>query len=448
MNNQKINAFSGLLISLGMVIGFGIFFKVDNILKVNGGHAEMAILSWILVGVIILFAAYSVGNIVTQIKSPTGLGSIIEFLYSKKIGFFVTWFCAIIYVPVYVSMLSKYFGFYFGQLVEMSLLQSYLTSFIVISLVFSICILSQFFAVTSSKISSYLKSVPIIFIFLIGIFQGDINNFEISQSASSVPNNMSNTFLIIIAPFIAMFHAFDGWVAISALSTKLKNPSKYLLKIFVFAVVLALFLYLLFFVGIMLLMPVSDIVIIGDDYLFQIFTTFFGEVGTTVIMSFVLISGYGAINGFFMSGIGYVDTLVEKKQIPGFKKLEQKRVGFNYKTGIIVYIISLIYLYIFYLQDSIGILEGFNLEDWMLAVTSVIYLIIYVGIIKYSIINNFKTRKIVFSSIIALLGQFLIVLSYFLTNAKSIEYFIVAIIIIFLAYISNLLFNKEFSLNN
>ena len=44
---------------IGIVIGSGVFFKAETVLKATGGNVSTGILAWAIVGVVMIICAYS-----------------------------------------------------------------------------------------------------------------------------------------------------------------------------------------------------------------------------------------------------------------------------------------------------------------------------------------------------------------------------------------------------
>ena len=44
---------------IGIVIGSGVFFKAEAVLKATGGNVSIGILAWAIVGVVMIICAYS-----------------------------------------------------------------------------------------------------------------------------------------------------------------------------------------------------------------------------------------------------------------------------------------------------------------------------------------------------------------------------------------------------
>lgn len=442
---KKIGLLSSILISIGIVIGFGIFFKVDDILLVNGGHPKLALLSWLTVGIILMFGAYAVGNIAHLVEKPGGLGSYITYLYNRKIGFFAIWYITIIYTPIFIGLLSKYFGIYFLQLLGLTpSLYSYLISFIILTLVFLWNVKSINFAMMISNFSTVVKVIPLVIIFLVGLFFS--SGIAPDVASTTYPSTDHSMLIYFILPFVSMMLTFDGWIAIAAMRSKMHKPTENLPKTFVLALLFTTIIYIAYFAGVSLLLTPSQVIAQGDGYITYIFTSLFGPIGTSLVLTLIIISGLGSLNGFFLSGIGYLEGMAYEKQIPGHQKMQfdNTRLGGGFINPLIVYLLSLVILGLYFIQDAFGLLAGIVIDDLLVVFIAVIYLLLFVGIIYYAYKNNYKKLILTISSIIAGLGQLVIIVSYFILNSRALFYFMIVVILIILGYILNKLSNKQF----
>lgn len=446
--DKKINRVSATLVSVGILIGFGIFFKADDMYILNGVHPNLLLVSWIIVGAITIMGAYVIGQLVPLIKNSEGLASYLEFIGGKKLAYFASIFLIFMYVPIYLGMLSRMFALYFYDLLGLEHDNSvYFISIIVLTLVFIWNYLSTKLSVKISDLSTIFKILPLLAVFIIGLFFGDIN--QSIQADTSYMVDMP-LLVIILAPLTAMMMTLDGWISISSLSHRIDNPEKSMPIVFVATLLIVLSVYILYFFGISLIFDVTHTnwLLIGDNYLAMIFENYFGQVGVSIVLTLVLISGLGCINGFYLSGIGYIESASAKGIIPMADKFkfDASINGANIFTSLLMYFLALLILGLYYLKDTTSFLNGVVIEDVSILFVSIFFFILFVGIIRYSIKHNYKRNKIVLPAIIAAIGQILIVLSFYVNTENSVIYVLIITFILYCSFKINQKFNSNFDL--
>ena len=76
-SNQSVGFPQGLAIVVGMIIGSGIFLKPGVVLG-QAGSTTMALIAWILGGVVTLCSALSIAEIASNIPRAGGLYTYLE----------------------------------------------------------------------------------------------------------------------------------------------------------------------------------------------------------------------------------------------------------------------------------------------------------------------------------------------------------------------------------
>lgn len=80
---KSVGFLQGLAIVVGMIIGSGIFLKPSIVLQAAGSPV-LALLAWVLGGVVTLCSALSIAEIASNIPRAGGLYTYLEELYGEK----------------------------------------------------------------------------------------------------------------------------------------------------------------------------------------------------------------------------------------------------------------------------------------------------------------------------------------------------------------------------
>ena len=81
--HKKYGAFVALSMVIGIVIGIGIFFKSGTILKAAGGNPKIALLAWLIGGIITIFSGLTTAEISAAIPEAGGIVTYIERIYGR-----------------------------------------------------------------------------------------------------------------------------------------------------------------------------------------------------------------------------------------------------------------------------------------------------------------------------------------------------------------------------
>ena len=110
---------SALSIVIGTIIGSGIFFKQGSVLD-SAGSSTMAILAWVLGGIITLTAGLTIAEIGSQMPYTGGLYVYIENLYGRIWGFLAGWMQIIVYGPAIIASVAGFMSILMANLFGLS----------------------------------------------------------------------------------------------------------------------------------------------------------------------------------------------------------------------------------------------------------------------------------------------------------------------------------------
>ena len=96
---KRYGLFTAIAMVVGTVIGSGVFFKAEKILKATGGDLPQGIMSWVIGGIFMVSCAYVFAVLGTRYERVNGLVDYAEAVVGKKYGYFVGWFMTMIYYP-------------------------------------------------------------------------------------------------------------------------------------------------------------------------------------------------------------------------------------------------------------------------------------------------------------------------------------------------------------
>ena len=91
---------------VGIVIGSGVFFKAETVLKATGGDVLTGILAWAIVGVVMMICAYTFSIMASRYEKVNGVVDYAEVMVGPRYGYYMGWFMTFIYQPAITSVLA------------------------------------------------------------------------------------------------------------------------------------------------------------------------------------------------------------------------------------------------------------------------------------------------------------------------------------------------------
>jgi len=294
---KDVGLIEAITIVIGVVIGSGIFFKASSVFG-NAGTPVLGIMAWIVGGLITIASALTVAEIAVAIPKTGGVFVYIKELYGEKWAFLFGWMQTLIYVPGVAAALSIVFvtqATYF--IPSMTALTQKILAIIILFFVMGINVLSTRLGGKVQVISTIGKLVPIFFIVIFGLINGTAHDF-----AAPAMSKASSGATGFGAAILGTLWAYDGWINVGNMAGELKNPKKDLPKSIIMGLIGIIIVYILINVTIINVMPVAD-VITSTKPASDAAVILFGDLGAALIAAGIMISIFGALNGYLMTGV-------------------------------------------------------------------------------------------------------------------------------------------------
>lgn len=339
---KSIGLIEATLLVVGIVIGSGIFYKPTAVMSAMPAPG-MALLIWVVGGVLTLAGALTMAEIGSAIPKTGGLYVYLKELFGERWAFLFGWVQVLIYYPGLSAALAVILATQTTTFIPMTgMQQKLLAAFYMIFIMF-INILSTKFATKFSSVFTIGKLIPIIVIIISGIIMGDQHSFSPFLPDASANVNMGSGFS---AALLGVLFGYEGWIAVSNLSGELKNPRKDYPKAIFLGIMIITIAYIGMNIGIMNTMSMDKIIHSGK-IASDTAVVLFGPIGEKLIATGILISIIGCLSGFLMSSGRIPYAMAETNMIPFkhfFGKVDKRS---NTPINSIVFITILAILYIF-----------------------------------------------------------------------------------------------------
>ena len=328
MENKQLEKSLGVAAALstvvGMVIGGGVFFKPQAVYTLTGGAPGLGMLVWVLAGIVTIAAGLTAAEVSAAIPKTGGMMVYIEEIYGKKLGFLTGWMQSVLFFPATIAAISVMFG----QQAAILLGNESLVIPMTVGVILLIGVLNTFGSKTSGAIqtvSTVCKLIPLVLIIVFGFIKGGGNN-PIVQPL--VAEGISPTG-VIGQLLVAILFAYDGWINVGAIAGEMKNPGKDLPKAIVGGLSLVMGVYVVINLAYLWVLPASELAKYASPAS-AVAEVLFGSIGGKIINVGILVSVFGCINGYLLTGPRITYTLGKQKTIPViFGKLNKNDVPAN-----------------------------------------------------------------------------------------------------------------------
>lgn len=338
MENKNIGFFPALALVMGTVIGSGVFFKVSNITEVTGTPG-MTLLVWLLGGVITICAGLTVAELAAAIPRNGGLTTYIEYTYGKFSGFLAGWAQSFIYFPAMIAAQAIVFSEQVLNLLHLKDGWIVPVAFIAVASIYLINIIGSKAGGILQSVTLVVKLIPLIVIIIFGLMNtGDV---EVSLAPNTGDTGI-NFFTAIGAGLLATMFAYDGWIHVGNIAGEMKNPKRDLPLAIVLGLGLVTVIYLLINATFLYTLPIDELK--GNlSAATDASEILLGDMGGKLVTIGILISVYGALNGYTMTGMRLPYAMAEKNILP-FKESFMKvtNAGIPWFSGLVQVIIGAI----------------------------------------------------------------------------------------------------------
>lgn len=427
---------------IGIVIGSGIFFKSDDILSYTGGNLWLSILVFCIGAFGIIFGSLSLTEFSIRTKKNGGVVGYFEDFISLKMSSGFGWFQNFVYFPTLVSVISWVAGIYTCLLFKMdnNLETQVAIGLFYMILFYSVNIFSVFIGGYFQNLSTFIKLIPLLGIAIISIFW-TASAPELEEGIQLVSQfDVGFGWLAALAPIA---FSFDGWVVATSITNEVKNPNKNMTIALVVGPMIVLGVYLMYFLGLNRILGAEYILSTGDDAVKKVGELLFGRYGESILLTFVLISVLGVINGVILGSLRMPYALASKRMLPYADKITRvnPRIQLSVWSCIISFVSSSVWMLIHYLVQKNNLLKGGDVSEISIIFSYLCYIILYVKVIKMRkdmIIHS--TFKGIICPVFAIIGATIIFIGGTMSNTVNVLLFLTLCVVIFAA---GVLYYKE-----
>ena len=365
---REINLFGALATVMGTVIGAGVFFKTAAV-TASTQSTSLTLLVWLLGGFLTICAGLTVAELATAIPETGGAVKYIEAAYGKLPSFLLGWSQSLIYFPANIAALSIIFATQLINLLQLSTNYLLVIAIITAISITGLNLLGTKAGTTVQSATLVIKLIPLAVIVIWGLLtpgNGTVQLLPIEAGKDvSFAQGLSSALL-------ATLFAYDGWLGVGAMAGEMKHPEKDLPKAIILGLSFVTVVYLLINYVFLKTLPIDQIA--GNlNAASDASGVIFGQIGGKIVTIGILISVYGALNGYTLTGIRIPYAMALENELPFSNQLTKlsKKFTVPYTSAIFQLVIACIMM-------TVGSFD--LLTDMLIFVMWLFSLLIFVGV--------------------------------------------------------------------
>lgn len=407
---KTIGLSAALSTVVGMVIGSGVFFKPQAIYTTTNGAPGLGIIAWLLGGFITITAGLTATEISAAIPKTGGMMIYIEEIYGEKLGFLTGWMQTVLFFPGTSAALGVIFAQQASELLNMSPNNMSVVLPIAIGVILFLSLLNIIGSSLGGKVQTVAtvgKMIPLALIIIFGFIKG-----QSSEILNPFVGNGVSASSALGQVLIATLFAYDGWINVGAISGEMKSPEKDLPRAIVGGLSLVMAVYIIINVAYLWVVSASELATVTSPATL-VATKLFGNLGGKVITVGILISVFGTLNGYLLTGSRIPYTLAERGTLPASKVLLKVNSGGSPVNSILlITVLACIYA----LSGQFNLLTDLTIFSiW------VFYVLTFVGVIRLrreqpDLHRPYKVPLYPIIPIIAILGGLFVIINQILTS--------------------------------
>lgn len=437
MNNgvlkKNLGITTAISIVVGCVIGSGIFFKPQAIYSATHGAPGLGLIAWIITGIVSICGALTFAEIAIMFPITGGIVTYLKEAFGETIGFLAGWIQVLVFYPAMISALAVAFSNQLSLFLKTD-------QYIIVIAIGCIIILAGMNSLGSKPagrlqiIFTVSKLIPIVLLIIFGFIKGQND----APLFSPMIGKDINTVVVLGQLMVSVLFAFEGWTGVGAIAGELKNPGKDLPRAIIGGVSIIMAIYLIINIAYLKVIPASSLAFLKAPAA-AVAIKLFGNIGGKIIAVGIMISVFGACNGFLMSGSRVAFAMAQEETLPFssyLSKLNKDKVPFY--SIFLVALIGIIY----------SVSGQFNLLTDLAVFSSwLFYTLTFIAVIKLRkdkplIKREYKVILYPMVPLIAVIsGLFVVVNQLFLSGTRSTVLSFASLGILLLGY----LYHKYFS---
>jgi len=350
---KKYGLAMAIAMVVGIVIGSGVFFKAEIVLKATGGNMPLGIAAWGIVGLIMIVCSYTFATMATKYEKVNGLVDYAEAAVSDGYGYYVGWFIATIYNPTITSVLAWVSARYTCVLLGWDITGGSCMTIACFYLVGSYAInaLSPIVAGKFQVSTTVIKLIPLMLMAVVGTVVGLATGMT-ADNFTKVVDSSVGVGGGLFASIVAVAFAYEGWIIATSINAELRDSKKNLPRALILGSLIVVFVYIFYYIGLAGAVSTEALMESGQAGAKMAFQNIFGSVWGSLIFVFVIISCLGTLNGLMVGTTRGMYALAARNRGPNPEAFKQVDKVTNMPTNSSVFGLFLCAFWLLYFYGA------------------------------------------------------------------------------------------------
>ena len=301
---------------VGVVIGSGILFKTEAVLKVTQGNIVTGITSLAIMGVMLFFCSYAFSLLAQKYEKVNGLVDYAEMTVGPKYAYYVGCFLTFIYTPAVTGCLAWVTSMYLCELLGFENPAAGPECLAIAGLIIAV---EAYVNALAPKLSGKLqvsgtviKLIPLSLMAVVGIIAG-LGNGQLAENLTRQAAPGASPVADLTAATVSIAFVFEGWILSTSINSELRDAKKNMPKALIISAVFIVAIYIAYFLGICGSIPVDDLMASSSTAAFiRTFGSFFGR----ILNVFIFISCLCTTHGLMIANARNIYSIAVRGQGP------------------------------------------------------------------------------------------------------------------------------------
>ncbi|MBQ3999412.1 MAG: APC family permease [Oscillospiraceae bacterium] len=304
---------------VGIVIGSGIFFKTEAVLRVTRGNIITGITSLAIMGVMLFFCSYAFSLLAQKYERVNGLVDYAEMTVGPRYAYFVGSFLTFIYTPAITGCLAWVTSMYLCELLGFENPAAGPECLAIAGLIIAVeAYVNALAPRLSGKLQvsgTVIKLIPLSLMAVVGIIAG-LGNGQLAENLARPAVPGASAMGDLMAATVSIAFVYEGWILSTSINSELKDAKKNMPKALIVSAIFIVAIYIAYFLGICGSISVDDLMASSSTAAFiRTFGNFFGR----ILNIFIFISCLCTTHGLMIANSRNIYSLAVRGNGPHYK---------------------------------------------------------------------------------------------------------------------------------
>ncbi len=288
-----LSVFDAVMITVGIVIGAGIF-KTPSMVAGVTGSVDWMLIAWVLGGVLSLVGALCYAELASAFPNAGGDYHFITRAYGRDASFFFAWARVMVITTGSIALLAFVFGDYMSRVVSLGAHSSAVYAALTVVVLTLINVIGLRESARTQNLLTVLEVSGLLLVALAGLLATPVSPVSAPEAAPGVPPMFGLAMVFVLL-------TYGGWNEAAYISAEVKGGPRAIVRTLVLALLLITVVYVVFVLAVLKGLGFAALAkssAVGAD----VMQAAFGPVGAQLIGVIVGIATLTSINATMIVG--------------------------------------------------------------------------------------------------------------------------------------------------